>query len=64
MIAVGRMAERFGLLPHEVDQRATTYDLMVVDVLATYDEFKKNKGDPSLYKEDDLVKLVEQSKNG
>lgn len=64
MIAVGRMAERFGMLPHQVDQNATTYDLMIVDVLATYDEYQKNKDNPSFYKEDDLKSILEQSRNG
>ena len=64
MIAVGRMAERFHMLPHEVEQQATTYDLMIVDVLATYDEYQKNKNDPAHYKEEDLVKILEQTKNG
>lgn len=64
MIAVGRMAERFGMLPHQVEQNATTYDLMIVDVLATYDEYQKNKDNPSFYKEDDLKSILEQSRNG
>lgn len=62
MIAVGRMAERFHLLPHEVDQRATTYDLMIVDVLASYDKFQQNKTDPSQYREEDLQSLLEQTR--
>lgn len=62
MIAVGRMAERFHLLPHEVDQRATTYDLMIVDVLASYDKFQQNKTDASQYREEDLQSLVEQTR--
>jgi len=62
MISVGRMAERFGMLPHQVEQQATTYDLMIVDVLASYDKFQQNKTDPSQYREEDLLALVEQGR--
>lgn len=62
MIAVGRMAERFHMLPHQVDQEATTYDLMIVDVLAAYDKFQENKVDPSQYRAEDLQALVEQTR--
>lgn len=55
MIVIGRMAEKYHMLPHEVEQKATTYDYMIMDVLATYDEYEqaKSKGntlDPSIYK--------------
>lgn len=48
MITIGRMAERYCLLPHEVEQNATTYDLMISDVLATYEKYEqaKNKKGP------------------
>jgi hypothetical protein len=41
MIVIGRMAERYHMLPHEVAARATTYDYMIQDVLHTYDEFQR-----------------------
>jgi len=54
MITIGRLAEKFHMLPHNVEQDATTYDFMITDVLATYDNFQqaKNKGgtlDPKVY---------------
>lgn len=56
MITIGRMAEKYHMLPHEVEQRATTYDFMINDVLATYENYvqakSKAKGgaiDPKLY---------------
>jgi hypothetical protein len=69
MITVGRMAERYGLLPHEVESRATTYDFMITDVLATYDKYQsaKSKGlpDPSVYNfsQDQLQEMVARNKN-
>jgi hypothetical protein len=54
MINIGRMAEKYGMLPHQVEQSATTYDLMISDVLATYDRYEQAKAkggtlDPSVY---------------
>jgi len=54
MITIGRLAEKFHMLPHQVEQNATTYDFMITDVLATYDNYqqaKSKKGtlDPKMY---------------
>ena len=54
MITIGRLAEKFHMLPHQVERNATTFDFMITDVLATYDNFQqaKNKGgtlDPKVY---------------
>lgn len=50
MITIGRMAEKYHMLPHEVEQNATTFDFMIMDVLATYDNYQlqknKNGGTP------------------
>jgi hypothetical protein len=52
---IGRMSKDLGMLPSYVEQHATTYDIMVMDVLNTYDNYQqaKSKGglmDASLYK--------------
>jgi hypothetical protein len=52
---IGRMAEKYSMLPSQVAMNATTYDLMVTDVLATYDQYQQSKSkgglmDASLYK--------------
>ena len=63
------MAEKFGMLPHEVEARATTYDFMITDVLATYDKYQhaKSKGlpDPSIYNfsQEQLQAMVAKNKN-
>jgi len=53
MITIGRMAERYGMLPSEVAKKATTYDLMITDVLATFDRYEQSKSkglvDPSVF---------------
>lgn len=65
MITIGRMAERYGMLPSQIIEHATTYDLMISDVLATYDKYQESKtkgkgrADPSIYAftQEELVKL-------
>jgi hypothetical protein len=65
------MAKMFGLLPHEVLQRANTFDLMVVDILATYDEYERVKLQGAgakaedwekFYATDDLQSLLESTR--
>lgn len=68
MIMIGRMAEKYGVLPSEVLARATTYDLMITDALATYDAYQQQKAegnvDPSLYKlnDDEMLKILEKAR--
>jgi|LakMenE18May11ns_1017448.scaffolds.fasta_scaffold9935086_3 hypothetical protein len=71
MITIGRMAEKYGVLPHVVEQNATTYDFMITDVLAAYDSYQmaktKAKGtapDPNAYKinQDQLQTILQKGK--
>ena len=66
MIIIGRMAEKYHMLPHEVADRATTYDMIIQDVLHTYDEYQvkqRNGGDlNAMVKTEDLQSLVEQAR--
>lgn len=63
MIWVGRMAKEWGKFPHEVIEDATTYDMMIYDVLATYDKYEADKQagkiDPDVYglKEEELLEI-------
>ncbi len=54
MITIGQMAEKYHMLPHEVEANATTYDFMITDVLAAFERYQKAKSkggtlDPKLY---------------
>lgn len=54
MITIGQMAEKYHMLPHEVEENATTYDFMITDVLAAFERYQKAKSkggtlDPKLY---------------
>jgi hypothetical protein len=68
MITIGRMAEKYGMLPSHVEQNATTYDLMVSDVLATYENFQQQKAngkvDPTVYQftDDELKAMMEKAR--
>lgn len=64
------MAEKYGMLPHQVEQTATTYDFMVMDVVNTYDNYKQQKAsgklmDASVYglSQDDLQSILDKSNN-
>lgn len=70
MIMIGRMAEKYHKLPHEIEQQATTYDLMIWDVLLSYDNYQQQKSsgagmDPGVYGlgEQQLLAMVEKCNN-
>ncbi len=62
MINVGYLAKTYGLLPSQVIANATTYDLMITDVLATWEEHKNNPEKMDNYKTEDLEKLVKEAR--
>lgn len=69
MITIGRMAEKFHMLPHEVERNATTYDFMIMDVLAAYDKFQASKAknkipsaDAYNLSQDQLLKIMGKTK--
>ncbi len=70
MITIGRMAEKYHMLPSVVEQNATTYDFMITDVLATYEQYlaaknnKKGAIDPKVYNltTEQLLKIKDSGK--
>ena len=48
MLNIGHIAKTYGVLPSHVLQNATTYDLMIADVMSTWEEYqyKKASGKP------------------
>ena len=70
MIMIGRMAKEYGMLPSMVEQQASTFDIMVTDMLATYEKYQQQKAngkiDPSIYgfSQDELKSMMEKSQNG
>jgi hypothetical protein len=43
MVNIGYLAKTFGLLPSQVLANANTYDLMIADVLGSWEEYQYNK---------------------
>ena len=66
MIVIGRMAERYHMLPHQIAELATTYDYIIQDVLHSYDEYQskaKQGGDlNTLVKTEDLQTIMERAR--
>ena len=67
---IGRMAEKYHKLPHEIEEQATTYDIMIMDVLSTYDNYQQQKSsgkliDASVYglNQEDLKNIMNKSDN-
>ncbi len=65
---IGRMAKDLGMLPSHVEKHATTYDIMVMDVLNTYENWQQQKAsgkiDPSVYQytQEELKAMMEKSR--
>lgn len=64
MMSVGSLAKYYGLLPSEVLERATTYDLMVYDIMMTWEKDRQDKASgrtPELSQEE-LMKILKESR--
>ena len=48
MLNIGHIAKTYGVLPSHVLDNATTYDLMIADVMSTWEDhqYKKVSGKP------------------
>ena len=64
---IGRMAKEYGMLPSQIEREATTYDIMITDVLATYENYQQQKAsgkvDPSVYEftQNELESMMEKA---
>ena len=63
-VTLDRLGNRYGLLPSEVMTRATTLDIMVLDVALSYEKYQRNKaeGRTPEFKEDDLKAALQTFK--
>ena len=66
MLNVGTIAKTYGILPSVVLANATTYDLMIADVMSTWEEHQYNKamGKPNIpdLTDDELMTLFNKAK--
>lgn len=67
MITIGSLAKTYGVLPSEVAAKATTFDIMITNVYATWVDKQMNKasGDRTQdYSQEELKAMIEKTKNG
>lgn len=62
LINIGNLAQTYHVLPSVVLSEATTFDLMVTDVMMSWENHKKNPSDPSQYQTEDLQRMMENLK--
>lgn len=58
------MGQRYGLLPSEIISRASTFDLVVMDMAMTYERHHHEKNQPGYVPEvsvEDLIKIKESA---
>jgi hypothetical protein len=60
------MAQRYCLLPSEVLNRATTFDLEVLDIAKSYEKYKHNKANGVMpeVKEDVMLEVLKKVREG
>lgn len=56
MITIGNIAKQYGLLPSQVAEHATSYDIMIADVYTTWENHQR---DPSASEQYDPQQLEE-----
>jgi hypothetical protein len=69
MISIGHMARTYGLLPSQVLENATTFDIMITDVYATWEKHEADKAagrapSTSDFTQEQLMKAMEKTRNG
>lgn len=62
LISVGHLAKTYGVLPSEVLSRATTFDIMVTDILMTWERYQQNPAQAENYQTDDLLNILKETK--
>ena len=69
VMLIDTLGERYGKLPSEVIRQATTFDVFVADTAIAYRNAQMEKAygkdqqlDPSQYSEEDLLKVLKESR--
>jgi len=69
LVSIGSMAKEWGILPHVIRDTATTYDLMVFDVINTWEKYQIDKAtgkssyEPSLEQMKEMMAQAKGAKN-
>ena len=68
MLNVGSIAKTYGMLPSQVLATANTYDLMITDVMSSWEEYQYDKAmnkNPEKYvNEDDMMEMLRKARDG
>jgi hypothetical protein len=56
------LARHYRKLPSEIVKDATTFDVMVMDVMTTWENYKRDPQSENNYKTEDLEELVKRTK--
>lgn len=56
------MARHYRKLPSEIVEQATTFDVMVMDVMTTWENYQRDPQNETNYKTEDLEELVKRTK--
>lgn len=67
MINIGMLAKHYGQLPSQVREHGTIYDLMIYDVMMSWEQYQQEKasGRPPVPKlsEDEMLAAIEKVRN-
>jgi len=58
MVTIGTLAKHYGKLPSEIVAHGTTYDVMVYDIMTAWEQYQRNPGEQSNYREEDLMAML------
>lgn len=59
VLLLDQLAQRYGLLPSETITRASTFDMVVMDMALTYEQYQHKKSQPGFVPEVSVETLLE-----
>ena len=48
MISIGMIAKQYGMLPSQVRELGSTYDLMIYDVMMSWEQYQQDKANGTM----------------
>lgn len=67
MLNIGNLGKMFGMLPSQVAQQATTYDLMIADVLSSWENYQIQKATGKIAPPDltqsEMLEMLRKARN-
>jgi hypothetical protein len=67
MINIGMIAKQYGVLPSMVRDHGTTYDLMIYDVMMSWDQYQQQRAEGKMpiphLSQEEMLAMMEKVKN-